>query len=85
MLSAAQISDVKADAFGVALARSAHIGLIQRLRLARWISLWARGRLLAGHSPLVAGGGWGTWFLPGVFLPVGHNTWIAELNFYFRL
>jgi hypothetical protein len=31
-----------------------------------------------------AGAGYGTWFLPGIYLPVGDNTVIGEFDFYFR-
>ena len=114
--------------FGVAVARSQHLGLNQRFRVNRNLSLWSRLRILVGHSPVVArvdtalgedlevvvearanaselssgvalvggvhleisrlamvlGGGYGTWFLPGIYLPIGQNAPIGEVNLYFR-
>ena len=113
---------------GVAIARSSHLGIIQRMRLTKRLSIWGRMRFLLGHSPvkadaqsdlseslrvhvearanaselssgvagvagvhlewkrfaLTAGAGYGTWFLPAIYLPVGQNAPIGELKFYFR-
>lgn len=114
--------------FGVAVARSRHLGLNQRFQVNRNLSFWSRLRVLVGHSPVVArvdteigedlevivearanaselssgvalvggihlevfrfamvlGGGYGTWFLPGIYLPIGQNAPIGEVNMYFR-
>lgn len=113
---------------GVAIARSAHIGVFQRIRISQRLTLWGRLRMLMGHSPLLAeadatfsetmnvniqarantaelssgaaavfgahlewsrfaltiGMGYGTWFLPGIYLPIGQHAPIGELNFYVR-
>ena len=47
-------------------------------------------RVVAGlhfHWPflsLTAAGGYGTWFLPWIYLPVGESTASGELDVYFR-
>lgn len=51
--TADKLGDQDTEMYGVALANTFHVGVVQRFRWTRSISLWARGRLVLEHAPVL--------------------------------
>lgn len=56
-IAASRLQEADPVIAGVAIANSAHGGLVVRYALSRRLTLWARARVLLGHTPVLATGG----------------------------
>lgn len=53
-VAGSQLRSGDTQVFGVAAARTLHVGVVPRFQLTRGVTLWARTRALVGHVPVVA-------------------------------